>query len=258
MTGFTTITIPSVGTAASLLPVFVGEGQLSPAFMWNFSKTTLGPVRKILALAGCTGELENASPDVASQIIGRVSSDRVSVSMDKVVLGVQSDDGTTPQGLLNGVASLPPAASTDQLSNMVTDIGNMVHAIGLAGISPADVVFIAGPREAIQLQSRLIGSGAVTVLTTLALPIKTVVCVAPAALASGYQGPPTVETTKESTYVEADTSPPAIGTPGSPNTIGAPTRSLFQTHGIGIRVRAKAAFVAASGGVQWIQNVAWA
>ena len=55
-----------------------------------------------------------------------------------------------------------------------------------------------------------------------------------------------------------DTTPLAISTPGSPNTIAAPSRSAWQQDMIIIRVRAKATWaVIAPGGVQCVTNTKW-
>jgi hypothetical protein len=86
---------------------------------------------------------------------------------------------------------------------------------------------------------------------SLGLPSKTVVAVAPAGIASGYQGPPIIETGREA-LLHFDDSAPAdiVDTVG---TVAAPSRSLFQTDLIGIRIKANAAWCAAPGSV----NVAW-
>jgi hypothetical protein len=47
-----------------------------------------------------------------------------------------------------------------------------------------------------------------------------------------------VRTSKEAVYYEEATTPAAIGTPGSPNVVAAPVRSVFQTDAIAVRVRA--------------------
>ena len=187
LNGISTITIPNA--AATLQPVFVGEGAPAPAVQLNFSGATVGPARKILILAAVSNELDDAAPENASTIIGRVLADRSNAAIDKVAFGTQADDGTTPKGLLNGVT---PIAASPQNGNIgpgeaaTIDLGNLVKAIGDAGIDPSEAVFVAPPREALILQKATAGSG-LSVLMTLGLPAKAVAAFAPSAVASGYR-----------------------------------------------------------------------
>ncbi|MGY8677107.1 hypothetical protein Q2941_04740 [Bradyrhizobium sp. UFLA05-153] len=254
----TTVTVPNAVAQAGV-PIFVGEGLPAPAVQLSFAGAVVGPARKILILSAVSQELEDANPDNASAIIGKVLSDRSNAAIDKVAFGSQADDGVTPKGLLNGVTPLTPTAVTgnDPLgSALVQDLGNLVGAIGAAGIDPSDTVFVAGPREALILSLRAQASS-FSVLMTLGLPAKSVMAVAPSAIASGYREAPAIETSKHAAFHAEDTAPlPLVGS-GSPAVVAAPQRSMFQTNCIAVRVRAWVAWAAASGGVQWVQNINW-
>jgi hypothetical protein len=65
-----------------------------------------------------------------------------------------------------------------------------------------------------------------------------VIAVAPQAVAVGYAGSPTIETFKETAFHFEDSAPAHISTTGTPNTIAAPTRSVFQSDLIAIKTRA--------------------
>jgi hypothetical protein len=85
---------------------------------------------------------------------------------------------------------------------------------------------------------------------------KTVIAVAPAGIASAYQGPPTVETGKHGAWQLADSNPAEIV--GSGGAVAEPpVVSAFQSYLISIKVRAEAAWCAAPGAVQVVQNVNW-
>ncbi|WP_166296836.1 hypothetical protein [Bradyrhizobium sp. 2S1] len=88
------------------------------------------------------------------------------------------------------------------------------------------------------------------VLSTLGLPAKTVACFAPAAVASGYQDAPQIETSKTATVHFEDESLLDIVGPGS--VVAMPTKTAFQTDLISIRVRARAAWAVTPGGAQVI------
>jgi hypothetical protein len=79
---------------------------------------------------------------------------------------------------------------------------------------------------------------------------KTVIAVAPAGIASGYQRPPQIKTGKESVVHFEDTNPTEIVS--TPGTAAVPSKSAFQTGLIVIRVRADVAYSAAAGAVQFI------
>ena len=91
------------------------------------------------------------------------------------------------------------------------------------------------------------------ILMTLGLPAKTVACFAPAGVASGYQDAPTIESSKDAAY-HFDNAPSDISSGGG---IATPTKSLFQTDLISIRVRANCAWAVAAGAAQVVTGVNW-
>jgi hypothetical protein len=71
---------------------------------------------------------------------------------------------------------------------------NLVEAIGAAGVDPSEAVFIMRPRAAMLLSLRAGPEFDNRVLMSIGLAPKTVAAIAPAGVASGYQGPPVIET----------------------------------------------------------------
>ena len=234
LTGATTIRIPAV--VPGVRPVFVGEGLPGPVVQRNLKSTVLGPVRKILLISTVTGELNDCTPETASAVVGRILADEAERSIDATAFGTTADDGVTPAGLLHGVT--PTAAATAGPDAMAEDLGALTGAIGAAGIDPNNVVFVAGPREATILRVKVGPRFTNPILTTLGLPAKSVAAFAPAGVASGYQNSPTIETGKETVLYYEDTTPLNISNGGG---VAAPTRSMFQTDVIAIKVRAECA-----------------
>jgi hypothetical protein len=247
LSGLLSITLP--GVSAGPAPVFVAENAPAPVVQLTFgSGTVVGPTRKILVLSAVTEELQYATPDNATGIIGRVLADRTNAAIDAAAFGTQADNGTVPRGLLTGVTPIVAASGgADPISNMSEDLGNLVEAIGNAGIDPSNVVFVARPREAMILAGRL---SSVNVLMTLGLPAKSVAAFAPAALAFASDGPPSIEISKEAVWVRDDAAPVA------PNT-SQPTVSAFQQQQLGVKVRANVAWAVAPGGAQVVNAVNW-
>lgn len=250
LTGVTTIKIPVVPT--NPLPVFVGEGMPGPVVQRNIHSTILGPLRKILLLATVTGELNDCTPETAAAIIGRILADAAERSIDITAFGTNADDGVTPAGLLHAV--IPVTAAAAGPDALAEDLGALTGAIGANGIDVSNVVYVAGPREATIMKAKLGPKFDYQILTTLGLPAKSVACFAPNGIASGYQDAPTIEAKTSAVLHHEDTSPADISTSGA---VAAPSKSVFQTNVIAIRVRANAAWVAAPGAGQVITAVNW-
>ena len=254
LAGLLTIRIPYV---ASLPPVqiFIGEGLPAPVQQFTLDLSTLGPTRKMLLMAAVSGELEQAGPEAASLIIGRVLADRANRNLDLTVLGTGAGDAATPPGLLHGVTPLAAAAAGPDA--MAEDLAALVAAIGAAGIDPSDAVYGTGPREATLIKTRASLKFNNTVLMTLGLPAKSIAAFAPNGVYSGYDGAPQIETGRESVIHFEQDAPLDISAPGSPPTVAAPAKSMFQSDMIAIRVRTNCAWVAAPGAVQVINTVNW-
>jgi hypothetical protein len=91
---------------------------------------------------------------------------------------------------------------------------------------------------------------------TLGITDKTLAAIAPAAVASGYQGPPEISVGKDTTLHMDDTSPAELVAP--PSTVAAPQRSLYQTNALAVKVRGNAAWCVLPGGVATITGgVQW-
>jgi hypothetical protein len=254
LTGLTTISVPNLAGLPPK-PVFVAEGQPAPSVQLAFAKTVLGPTRKIMIISALTREVEEASADTASDVIGRVLADASTMSIDTAAFGTSAASAIAPAGLLYGVAALTASSATPGTEAMDADLSNLVAAIGAAGIDPSGAVYVCGPAEAMKIKLRSGPNFDNTVLMTLGLPAKSVACFAPAGVYSGYQGLPTVETAKEVVIHREDTTPLPIV--GSPSTVASPTSSLWQTDAISIRIRAWCAWAAAPGATTIVNSVTW-
>jgi len=93
------------------------------------------------------------------------------------------------------------------------------------------------------------------VLSTAALPAKSVVAVAANALVSGFAPLPEIDISREST-LHWETAPAEIV--GSGGVIAAPTGSLAQSDRIALRMKMQAAWaLRASNAIAFANNVAW-
>jgi Phage capsid family len=254
LAGVATVRIPYTVTTPQ--PGFIGEGAAAPLAQFSLAGVDLGPARKILIQSAVTGELENSGPETASVIIGRSLAEATARSLDTAVFGGAAADATRPAGLLNGVTPITATAGGG-LAALASDLGNLAGQIADAEIASDDLVIIAHPESATKLRVLAPGFGN-TVLGCAQLAVGTVIAVAPSGLGVGYSGVPDIETSIEATVHFEDSSPLQIasGAQGS-GVLATPTKSAFQQDLIIIRVRARCAWAALPGAVQYLSGATW-
>lgn len=257
LAGVSTIRIPNVALAPQ--PGFIGEGAAAPLAQFSLGGVDLGPARKILIQAAVTGELENATPEAASAIIGRELAAAVAKSMDAAVFSNVAASSVRPAGLLFAVT--PITATTPGASDLeaaAADLAALAAEIADRGIDPTGMVIVAAWPQAMKLQLLSGANFANAIIGTPALADGTVVGVAPGGVFVGYSGAPEIETSREALAHFEDTTPLPIstGTQGS-GVLATPARSAFQTDSLIIKVRARCAWVAVPGAIQLVQSVGW-
>jgi hypothetical protein len=252
LSGITQITVPNVASLPPA-PVFVGEGMPAPVVNLPLGAATLGPSRKILILAALTNELEDATPDTASAVIGRVLADSAAKSLDATAFGTAAADSTKPAGLLYNVT--PTTAATAGVDAMAQDLGALTGAIGAAGIDTANAMFVAGPREATIMKVKASAKFDYPILSTLGLPAKSVACFAADALMSGYEDGVQIEIARHtSVHYEGSSPAPIVGSGG---VVAAPVRSAFQSNLLLVKVRSNVAWAIAPGAAAYTTGVNW-
>jgi hypothetical protein len=250
--GVGTINIPHVASFPAQ-PLFIGEGQPAPVAQWSLLKAALGPAKKIMIISAISEELEQASPQSVAQVIGRVLSDATNKSIDTIAFDSNAGTAIRPPGLLYNVT--PITAATAGVDAMAEDLGALVAAIGAAGIDPSEVVFITDPRSAMIIAAKSGPNFSNEVLISLGVPAKTVIAIAPAGLATGYSNGPQIDTAKETVMHFEGASPGEIVS--SPGVVASPSKSVFQSYLLAVRVRAECSWCAAPGAAQVISSVNW-
>jgi hypothetical protein len=96
-----------------------------------------------------------------------------------------------------------------------------------------------------------------TILSTSALPAKTVLAIAPAALASAFDPVPQIEASREVGSMHMDDTAPVEIVSGS-GVVARPAMSVFQTDDIALKMKMHASWVLrAPGALAWVQNTVW-
>lgn len=239
------------------VPIFIGEGKPMPMSQVALDPTLVGPVRKILLGTAITNELEFFSANTAASVIGTILSEQASLSLDAVVFDDLPADDLRPAGLLHNVTPIAATAGGGA-GAMATDLANVAQAISDAGISPAGLVFIAGAAAAVKLKLTAGPMFDYQILESTGVPGTTLIAVQPAAIATGFSGQPTVETSKHAVAHFDDVTLLPIASPGSPATVSAVVRSAWQQNLLFLKCRLQGAWASVHpGAVQVVNSVSW-
>jgi hypothetical protein len=210
---------------------FVGEGAPVPVYMESFAPPVVMTPHKLLALWTMTRELLDGSN--AETIITEAAKRSLGLTLDSVLFDSVAGDTVRPAGLRNGVAALTASSATDPFEKMLADIGTLLAAVGVVG---GPVTLIASTARATMMAARSRGGTLPSVLGSPSIAGGDLIAVATDALAAALAADVEVEASKGAT-IHMDTTPLAIGTAGTPTVVAAPTRSLFQTDSVGLRLR---------------------
>jgi hypothetical protein len=188
------------------------------------------------------------------QVISASLREDLSYSLDSTMFSATAGSTTRPAGLLNGLTTLG-ATTGGGATAMNADIAKLFTSISSVG-SADEIVLIASPSQAaaLMLQPR---SGELRVFATRALAAGTIVAVDVNGFISAFSPTPRIEASGEAVAHFEDTTPLAVSTAGSPNTVAAPLRSAWQTDCVIVRCFLTASCVVRPGAVAMITSTTW-
>jgi len=271
------ISIPSRDATPTVGGAFVLQAGAIPVKQASFSAVTLTP-KKAGVICVFTRELaEHSTPDIEATIRRTIMED-TAVSIDAILLDAGAATATRPAGLRNGVAALGPTAGGAVMAAVVGDISLMIGALYAAtNGNVRSPVWIMNPGDALKIAMmptaagndmpfRSEVNGAAAGGTLMGIPIlKTASCTADtmylidaADFGTASDAAPRFDISDQAVLHMEDTTPLAIGTAGSPATVAAPTRSLYQTDTFGIRMIWMLNWaMLRTGSVQYVTNLSW-
>jgi hypothetical protein len=248
-TGVHQFNIPHVNTHP--VPLWVAEGAVIPFVMPNTGKATVGPTHKLAFGLAVTEELNEATPETATVVLGRLLGESAARALDASVFDAVAADSTRPAGLLNGVTPLTAQTGPGGIDAIAADLATLAGAISDAGMGADNLTIVCNAREATKLRLLRGPVFEFQLLSSPAIAAGTVIALVPTAIASGYEGAPEIETSKHPEVHFEDTSPQPV--PAGPS-----TRSLFQQAMLGLKVRVRCAWATLQpGAVQYMTSVKW-
>jgi len=253
--GAGSIRIPTILSAATDTP-FVEQGAPLPIRQFVIGGPLLVPKKLATAMAFSRETFEHSVPTI-ERLTRAALTESVGLSLDTVLLGTGAATNASPAGLRNGISALTASALTPANEAALADVRALVGAVAaVAGNNP--IAIIASPTQAASLRLRIAGQLDYPVFASSALASGVVMAVATNAVAAAMDSVPRFDvSTDAAVHMEAD-SPQQIGTAGSPNVVASPSRSLFQTDCLALRLIMDCNWaLRASGAVAWLTTTAW-
>ena len=249
---------------------FVGEAAPIPVKQLTLSSTTLEPY-KLGVISVFSREIAALSDPAIDPLLRDIMTGDTRDTIDTLFLdNTAAVAGVRPAGLQVLAGANTVASSGTSLANVITDLKAALAAMSSnnMGRSP---VWIMNVQRVLSLslmtnaagnfmfrdelaQGRLMG---IPVLSSTSVPAAIVFLVDAAEMAAAFDTLPTLDASEQAT-LHMETAPTALSATGTPNTVAAPVRSLFQTATIALRLLWEMTWAQRrAGAVFTITGVAW-
>jgi HK97 family phage prohead protease len=266
------IKIPTRTTSQTLAGNWVAEAAPKPVKRLSFSSITLEPY-KLAVISTFSEEMAMYSTPAIEGIIRQAMSDDTGIALDSYLIdAVAASAGVRPAGLLNGVTPITATAAGTATEKMIADFKLLLGALTAAGSDGSNIVVLVNPAQALSMNFAMTTTGdflfggtegagqrfGVSIIPSATVAAGRVIAIDADEFATATGYTPRFAVSNEATLHEEDTTPLAIGTTGSPATVAAPARSLFQTDSIAIRLSLHVSWaMRRTGMVQTIASVGW-
>ncbi len=234
---------------------FVQQGSAIPVRQLSVDAgATLAPC-KFATLTTFTREISERSVPSIEAFTRALLTESVGLALDIALLDDVVGSTARPAGLRQGIAGLVPSTLPSASEAMKADITALTTSVcAVAGNNP--IVLVAAPAQAIALRLWR-ERNAFEIFASGGLAAGTVVAIAPNAIVSALDPLPRFDIARDST-LHMETSPTAISALGSPPTVAAPVRSLWQTDSIGLRMIMEVSWgLRSASGLAWMTGVGW-
>jgi HK97 family phage prohead protease len=265
---FGQISMPTRSLSPAIAGAFVAEGAPIPVKQGQFSTVPIG-LKKMAVITSYTREMAEHSTPMIEMLLRQQIQDDTSISIDTVLVDNNPATSVRPAGLRNGVAGLTPTAGGG-FNAVVGDLKQLIGALAAVN-SMRRLTWIMNPAQAVSLAFTMSQLGTFPfrdeirnntlsgypVIVSSTCPATTVILVDAADFVSLSGDDPRFEISDQATLHMEDTNPAQIGTVGTPNVVAAPTRSMFQTDSLALRMILPMNWVMRRPVVAWVTAVTW-
>jgi hypothetical protein len=241
------IKVPGISVSAGYT-TFVGEGKPIPVHQLPVSPGAILTPSKLATIVTLTHEMVVSSD--AEALVRAVLVDAVAASLDVALFGNVAADTTRPAGLLWNVTPLTASTGTG-IAAMWDDLAALATAV--APLGGADIVYVTSPGDWVKITFAAGPQFKLPVYASSGVPAKTIIALAPNALASATDPAPRLEASRDAMQQMEDTAPADPALPA-----GVPLKSMFQIDSVSIRLTMLVSWATrATGAVAYVQNVSW-
>lgn len=244
------ISMPSRSSTPTLAGAFVLQGNAIPVKQAAFSAITLTP-KKMGVITTMTREIAEHSTPAIEGIIRQAILDDTAVSLDTILMDNNAATATRPEGLQHAGTSVS-ATSGGGIAALIGDLKALAAALLTATLGNIrSPVWIMNPGDALAAAltqaaaggdlpfrdelSRGLLIGYPVIRSTIGTT-DTLYLVDAADFMTATGDVPRFDVSDQAVLHMEDTTPAAISAVGTPNTVAAPIRSLFQTDTMAIRM----------------------
>lgn len=235
----------------STIPWITETGAI-PVVSRELGNITVGPSRKVAIISALSEELAARSDGEAA--ITQILREDAAWTLDAAYFATTAGSSSAHAGLLNGVTPIE-ASSIGGPAAMTEDLVALASAVTVGG--SGQVAFVVSTDRA-AIMPIITPDLNVTILPSPAVAATRIIAVDPLSLVHATDPNPDIAASKDAVLHMEDTSPAQISTPGTPATVAAPVRSVFQTGSIALRVILEMAWAKRrSTAVAYIDNPDW-
>jgi hypothetical protein len=228
---------------------FVPEGAPVPVRGLTATGVLLEP-RKVAAIVALTAEMIAGSN--AEALVTDALTRSVGLAIDAALFDDVPGDDVRPAGLRYGIVATAASASTDPDQAMIDDLSALGGAVSAIG---GPIMVVASPERAVAISLRARRALPFAVLGSPAVAADDLIAVSGNGLVSAIDAMPEIEASRMATVHMNDTPAPIVAAGGD---VAAPTRSLWQTDTIGIKLRFGASWALRDPrALAWLTTTAW-
>jgi HK97 family phage major capsid protein/HK97 family phage prohead protease len=264
------ISIPTRSATPTIAGSFVGEGNPIPVRQAAFTAQTFTP-KKMAVISGLTREIAEHSTPALEGLIRNAIQEDTSVALDTILLDATAASAVRPAGIRNGV-SVTTATAGGGFAALVGDLKALVGALITASNGNLRApVWIMNPIQALSIAVTQNAGGdfpfagdinggtfqGYPVIQSSTVTAGMMILIDAADFVAIEGAAPRFDVSDNATLHFEDTTPLAIGTAGSPATVAAPVRSLWQTDSMAIRMIMDVNWGLRRAALAWTQSVTW-
>jgi hypothetical protein len=228
---------------------FVREGAPIPVHDLTATGVLLEP-RKLAVITALSAEMVAGSN--AETLVIDALTRSVGLAIDAALFDDVAGDDIRPAGLRWGIAARAASASIDPDQAMTEDLSALAGAVSAIG---GPIMFITSPERAVAISLRARRELPFAVLGSHAVAADDLIAIAVHGLASAVDPVPEIDASRMATVHMNDT-PAAIVDAGG--TVAAPTRSLWQSDTVGLKLRFGASWALRDPrALAWLSTTRW-